>query len=666
VAEASRSGGKSTLPPTGWYTPSTLARQVVFKLSATGGGLVIGSFHFANRCAQAGSTVRRSVPVGADGTVRFSGAGVTIAGAIHARMGGSHRHEGVMRGTVSVRTARCRTGALSFAVTGPHAPPIARNVRPPAITGTNGVGRTLTEQHGKWTNNPTSYRYRWQRCDSAGAACTLTAAKRASYVVTRADLGYTLRVQEIAVTVAGASAPATSAALNVVDVPADVIPPSISGSEMAGQNLSASKGTWTQTPTSFAFQWARCGAATGTCSPIAGATSQRYLLAAQDVGARIVVAVEARNGVGASAPVSSASTPTIATAADASPLCQNPSPCTANGSSSSYSVTAPDSTGSDAKLATYTFRVWRPHGLVNSPTHLVPLVFSGQSADGASMMAQSTIGHFVFLEFDGPHFNSSYGFPAIIHAVTGGPHTCGTSGASACDDISAIQAILGAVECNGPAPCQNIDTSRIYFMGSSEGATVPDAVMCDQRTSADGHGYGIDSSNLVATGATSSSGPNCPALGQNCVDAPSCTGLTNDALSIMWLWGSADSLYNSPSCSSDCLETGFLEVGKGAEAGSAAWVYGAGQEVGTLSPGDSTDLFGAQLGCPTTPTLNQVFGTTGRLNRRYFAGCSSASRPSTTALGMVRASGANHQPNGYDGLSVGHEFWNFWSKYPAI
>jgi hypothetical protein len=197
-------------------------------------------------------------------------------------------------------------------------------------------------------------------------------------------------------------------------------------------------------------------------------------------------------------------------------------------------------------------------------------------------------------------------------------------------------------------------------MGSSEGATLPDGVMCDERTSADGHGYGIDSNNLVAAGASSTSRPNCAALGQNCLNAPSCTGLTNNALSIMWLWGTADSLYNSPTCPSDCLETGFLGARR------VTWVEGAGQEVGTLSPRDATNLFGARLGCPTTPTLNQTFGNTGRLNRRYFAGCSNAMRPSTTALGMIKANGGNHQPNGYDGLSAGQEFWNFWSKYPAI
>jgi hypothetical protein len=37
----------------------------------------------------------------------------------------------------------------------------AENTSPPTISGTAQEGKTLTGDHGTWTNNPTSYVYSW-------------------------------------------------------------------------------------------------------------------------------------------------------------------------------------------------------------------------------------------------------------------------------------------------------------------------------------------------------------------------------------------------------------------------------------------------------------------------------------------------------------------------
>jgi hypothetical protein len=69
------------------------------------------------------------------------------------------------------------------------------NVSPPSITGTVQVGRELVASSGSWANRPTSYAYRWSRCDSTGVACvTIPGATGATYVVADSDTGSTLRV----------------------------------------------------------------------------------------------------------------------------------------------------------------------------------------------------------------------------------------------------------------------------------------------------------------------------------------------------------------------------------------------------------------------------------------------------------------------------------------
>ena len=79
------------------------------------------------------------------------------------------------------------------------------NVDPPTITGTARVGEVLTAHNGTWDNAPTSYRYRWLRCNRNGNSCVLLAADGETYRVAQADVGRTLRVRVTAVNADGAT-----------------------------------------------------------------------------------------------------------------------------------------------------------------------------------------------------------------------------------------------------------------------------------------------------------------------------------------------------------------------------------------------------------------------------------------------------------------------------
>jgi hypothetical protein len=91
------------------------------------------------------------------------------------------------------------------------------NTAPPTITGTAQQGQTLTEHNGSWTNEPTSFTYQWQRCDTSGANCSpITDATAQTYALGSADVGSTLRVTVIASNAGGSSTPVSSAQTAVV------------------------------------------------------------------------------------------------------------------------------------------------------------------------------------------------------------------------------------------------------------------------------------------------------------------------------------------------------------------------------------------------------------------------------------------------------------------
>ncbi len=360
----------------------------------------------------------------------------------------------------------------------PSLPPV--NTVPPNISGTAQTGQTLSSSSGSWTENPTSYTYQWQRCDTTGANCSpISAAKAQTYVLGSSDVNKTLRVTVTASNSAGSSNPITStqtatvhegsatfgkttigafsdlgmfsdykivhsatlsAAGSVTKLslyavpginspnpqalkaviysdsggspgallatgieviyrgntngsgwfdlpfaspvalspgtywlgfitgattegfgyaydsvansraynansyasgptnpfgsstkdseqasiyatytsntpptlpPVNTAPPIITGSAQTGQKLSASTGSWSESPSAYAYQWQRCNSAGASCSSISGATAQTYTVGSPDVGSTLRVSVIASNSAGSSTPVSSAQTAVV-------------------------------------------------------------------------------------------------------------------------------------------------------------------------------------------------------------------------------------------------------------------------------------------------------------------------------------------------------------------
>ena len=78
--------------------------------------------------------------------------------------------------------------------------------------------------------------------------------------------------------------------------------PTIDGSAVEGQTLTEGAASWSNGPSKFVYQWARCDASGGNCAPAPGATAATYTLGPADVGSTLEVSEVAWNNVGESAP----------------------------------------------------------------------------------------------------------------------------------------------------------------------------------------------------------------------------------------------------------------------------------------------------------------------------------------------------------------------------
>ena len=185
----------------------------------------------------------------------------------------------------------------------------------PSITGVARTGVTLTSSTGTWSGSPTSYSYQWKRSlASGGSLVDIGGATRSTYEVTEFDVGYFVKVAVIATNGSGAScAVFSSETIAVVDIaPTNSAVPVVTGTSRTGETLTSSRGSWTSSPTSYAYQWKRASTASGTYTDISSAINSTYVLTDSDISKFIKVSVIATNGVGPSSAVLSIGTSAIA------------------------------------------------------------------------------------------------------------------------------------------------------------------------------------------------------------------------------------------------------------------------------------------------------------------------------------------------------------------
>ena len=103
--------------------------------------------------------------------------------------------------------------------------------------------------------------------------------------------------------------------------PVNTALPTITGTATEGQILTATDGTWTNTPTGFIRTWQKCDAAGANCVAIPGATASTYTVATTDAGSTLRFSVAATNASGTSStPAVSAQTAVVVLATAPPPL----------------------------------------------------------------------------------------------------------------------------------------------------------------------------------------------------------------------------------------------------------------------------------------------------------------------------------------------------------
>jgi hypothetical protein len=168
----------------------------------------------------------------------------------------------------------------------------------PTMSQTFALGGTYVLPSGSSTTSVTL---------TPGSALILRSAPTVTTTTTTTTTSATTTTASTATTTT--STTSTPPPVAVALAPSNVQAPTISGPTMVGKTLTASIGTWSNSPTSYGYLWSRCSATGANCTPINGATSSTYPVNTNDTGLTLVVTVIATNAIGSA---SATSAPTAA------------------------------------------------------------------------------------------------------------------------------------------------------------------------------------------------------------------------------------------------------------------------------------------------------------------------------------------------------------------
>lgn len=140
----------------------------------------------------------------------------------------------------------------------------------PVVSGTINVGDVLSVTNGTWQWTPTSYSYLWRHSDGSAAAGTAT---NSTYTLAAGDAGYGMLCLVTATNATGGTQVSSNTVGPVTSpAPVNTVAPAVTPTAgVVGDTFTSTTGTWTNSPSSYVYQWKLNG------SDIGGATSSTYV-----------------------------------------------------------------------------------------------------------------------------------------------------------------------------------------------------------------------------------------------------------------------------------------------------------------------------------------------------------------------------------------------------
>jgi hypothetical protein len=189
---------------------------------------------------------------------------------------------------------------------------LPKNTSAPSISGSLVDGQLLTANAGEWSGSePITYKYEWQLCNALGASCN-NLAEGSTLKLISSEIGSTLKLLVTAKNAAGTET-ATSSVTSLIAgiLPKNTSAPSVSGSLVDGQLLTANNGEWSGSePITYTDQWQLCNAVGASCSNLSEGSTLKLI--SSYVGSTLKLVVTAKNAAGSTSETSSATTAILA------------------------------------------------------------------------------------------------------------------------------------------------------------------------------------------------------------------------------------------------------------------------------------------------------------------------------------------------------------------
>jgi len=169
-----------------------------------------------------------------------------------------------------------------------------QNTVVPVVSGAWTEGTTISTTTGSWSTTGT-FTYQWQSSSDNSTWADISAATSTSFVLTSSQASKYVRVQVINTSTSG-SGIAYSAPRSKVGAPFNTVLPTISGTVKIGSTQTAANGTWTNTPTSYAYQWQKSADGISWID-LSGETNSTYVPTFDIANSQIRVNVSGVNAV---------------------------------------------------------------------------------------------------------------------------------------------------------------------------------------------------------------------------------------------------------------------------------------------------------------------------------------------------------------------------------